>query len=116
MEECHPWERPKKMGTYGTGPLPLKIRQCYTHLTGVKCVQEQACPCQVATWSCTGSCPLENCRNKGPTRTTPRKGRPRGPNDLRLKINWNQNIKEAHKAAMIICQSTPQVVFYPYIL
>ena len=106
-------ERPIKADPYGTDVhVPLIIRQCCTHRTGVKCVQAQACPCRATNCPCMSGCPSENFRNRGPTGTPPPGGKPRAPTDLRLMSNVNRNIEEAHESALILCQATPPPIFF----
>ena len=102
------------MGPSGTRPLPLMIRQCCTHRTGLECVQIQECSFRVANRSCM-SCFPKKCRNKGRTRNPPPRGRPRAPTSLRLMTNVNRNIEEAIKSTLILYQANPQAVFNPYI-
>ena len=117
MEELHLIDLPRKSGPYRTvGPLPLTIRQCYTHRKGTKCVQSQVCPCRAANHPCTSSFPSESFCNRVPTRNPPPGGRPRSPTSFSLTSNANQNIQEANKAAPIICQDKTPVLFYPEVI
>ena len=87
------------------------IRQCCMHWTSVKCVQDQACQYRSAKCICTSGFSPEKCCNKGPTRTPPPGGRPRAPTALSLNTRMNQNIKEAHESAPILCKDIPRSYF-----
>ena len=50
---------------------------------------------------------------QGPYPDSPPGGRLRAPTALRITANFNQNIKEATKAATILYQTTTQFVFQP---
>ena len=58
-------------------------------------------------------CPLENCRNRGHTQNPPPRGRSRALTALSFMTTVNRNITDSHKAAPILCQAIPQVVFHP---
>ena len=107
-------ERPRKTGPFKiAGPVPFMIPQCCMQWLGMKGVRANECLFWAANCLCTSCFPSENCRNRGPTRTPPPGGRLWAPTDLRITTNVNLNIKEAHKAAPFLCQSTPPAIFHP---
>ena len=79
-----------------TGPtttavtVPLPIPQYCMHQPVLKCVQSNAYPCQAASCTCMSGWPLENCRNRVPTRA---------PNPSRLMSNMSQTTEEAQESA-----------------